>query len=44
MFIIQRIALLMKKWNQDEFNKYFETALEKLSKALEFDPMELLEN
>ena len=33
-----------EKMTQDEFNKYFETALEKLSTALEFDPMELLEN
>ncbi len=33
-----------EKMTQDEFNKYFETALEKLSTALELDPMELLEN
>jgi len=32
----------MKKMNQKQFNEFFETAVEKLSDALGFDPMDLL--
>ena len=35
-------SIAMKKMNQQEFNVYFEQAMEKLSEAIGFDPMELL--
>lgn len=35
-------TIAMKKMDQKQFNEFFETAMEKLSDALGFDPMELL--